>query len=247
MLRRTTFINLIVAVTIGTLPWLCACESTVQTQPQQPATIAVAPKYYETELQVDNTATTVEAHVWDPGTSSPRTAIIFVTGVDGGFIEPVDEMYSRTALTYVKKNVLSIFVTYRFPGELEPSVNDALAAVSFARARGVKQIALIGWSFGGAVIINTAVQAPEVNTVIGVAPQARDTERVAEFQKQSLILFHSEMDENVPFESSGEILDSAPEYITKKLVSFPTGDHYLTGMSEQVDAELLPWLDNVIK
>ena len=212
-----------------------------------PAPIAEA-KNIELEIPQSAGAGHVDAKLWDPGgMEPPRAAIIFVTGIDGGFIEPVDGLYSRTAVGMLEKKVLSIFVTYRNPGELRDSVEDMTAAARLARSKGVKLMALVGWSFGGAVIINTSTRVPEVTTVIGIAPQSRDTEMVQVFRPNSLLLLHAETDENVPFESSQMILDDTPGRVRKKLIPFPSGDHYLSGMEQQVDPEIMKWLTEELR
>jgi dienelactone hydrolase len=153
-------------------------------------------------------------------------------------------MYTRLARAYAARGVPSIFVRYRTPGVLEESVPDALAAIEFLKEQGVRRIALSGWSFGGAVIVNTAVRAPEVVTVVGYAPQALDTEPVAGFTGQSLLLIHSDNDENVPFESSQEILDEAPAHLHKEFVPITSGaDHLLDGEGDNLSPRVKAWID----
>ncbi|MFL5811982.1 MAG: alpha/beta hydrolase family protein [Bdellovibrionia bacterium] len=184
-----------------------------------------------------------EGKIWKPRTNPYKAGIVFVSGVDGGFVEPVNGIYERIATELSHTGVTSIFVQYRKPGELEPSIQDALAAIDHLKSLGVQRVALVGWSFGGAVITHSATRAPEVATVVGFAPQSRDTEAVQQFTKQSILLVHSDEDENVPFEASQQILDEAPTGIEKQLVDLKGFNHILDGAQGQVDPIVLDWLN----
>lgn len=170
------------------------------------------------------------------------TGIVFVTGVDGGEYQPVDGIYSRMGEKFAQRGAVSIFVQYRHPGVIGESVQDAMAAVQFLRQRGVKRIAVMGWSFGGAVIVHTATLAPEVVTIVGLAPQSLDTEPVALFKNQSILLIHSEDDENVPFWASEQILAEAPQNIRKELVPLRGHLHALETAIEEIDPRVETWL-----
>ncbi len=179
---------------------------------------------------------------WASQGGSPHAGIVFVSGVDGGFVEPVDGIYQKIATELSRRGVASVFVQYRRPGEIDASLEDALQAAQHLRNLGVKKMALVGWSFGGAVITNAAVRIPETVTVIGFAPQAELTEPVRQFSKQSILLIHSHDDENVPFVSSEQILDEAPESTRKRLVELDGFDHLLTGAGETVEPIVMKWL-----
>ena len=183
------------------------------------------------------------ARIW-PGTStsSSKSGIIFVSGVDGGFIEPVDGIYGRTAEKLTQEGVSSILVEYRVPGELIASIEDTLAAARYLRNLGVTRMALVGWSFGGAVMIHSALQIPEVVTLVGFAAQSKDTEPISFFSNQSVLLFHSAMDENVPFEAAQQILDSAPSNLHHQFCALEEADHLLSGTASQIDPVFQRWL-----
>lgn len=184
-----------------------------------------------------------EARTWEPaGSVASEAGLIFVSGVDGGFVEPVDGIYERTANRFAKVGLHSVFVKYRDPGVLGPSVNDAMAAAKYLRSRGVKRMAILGWSFGGAVITNSAVRIPEVRTVVGFAPQSRETEAVGDFSQQSILLFHSDEDENVPFYASEQILAEVPEGVKKEFHPIYGADHLLTGRADEIDPIVNEWL-----
>ena len=182
-----------------------------------------------------------------PKIPGAQDGIVFVSGVDGGFIEPVDGIYSRIAEKNALNCVSSIFVSYRNPGELATSVEDAQTAASYLRDRGVSKMAIIGWSFGGAVIAHAATIIPEVVTVIGFSPQSLDTEPFALLtSRQSLLLFHSTSDENVPFDSSQIIMDETPNFVHKELYPIDGADHHLTGAQAKIDPIVANWLNHML-
>lgn len=182
--------------------------------------------------------------IWKSHSSIQRAGVVFLSGVDGGFFEPVDGLYERVAAQLSHVGVSSIFVRYRNPGELESSVQDAVAAADYLKRLGVRRVALVGWSFGGAVIMNAAVRVPEVETVVGIAAQSRDTEAVQKFKKQSILLFHSDQDENVPYYAVQQILDEAPAGVDKRRVNLQGFDHSLSGARNSVDPVVLGWLES---
>lgn len=185
----------------------------------------------------------VPARAWPGASPARRAGVVFVTGIDGGFVEPADGIYSRLAQELAREGVSSVFVTYRYPGDqnLDAGVEDASAGVRFLLDRGFTRLALVGWSFGGAVIVNTAVGTPEVRSLVAFAPQSRFTEPVSRLQGRSFLVFHSPEDENVPFEAAGEILEAAPADSKKRL--YPVGaNHSLDGAGNEIEPVALDWL-----
>ena len=215
--------------------------STLQRTCQVPELVNGTDPSYE-EIELSNSAT---ARTWMM--PSAQEGIVFVSGVDGGFIEPVDGIYSRMAEKNLHNCVSSIFVSYRNPGELATSIDDATTAASYLRDHGVSKMAIVGWSFGGAVIAHTATLIPEITTIIGFSPQSLDTEPFSLLNAgQSLLLFHSTSDENVPFSSSQIIMDEAPSFIHKELFPIDGADHHLTGTRAKIDPIVTDWLNHML-
>ena len=227
--------------------WTVACNpGSTLSGSHQPASQPPSFEVHSSEIDLPvRSGGTTRARLW-PGNANgqvPDAGLLFVSGVDGGFVEPVDGIYDRLATEFSKKGVTSIFVEYRDPGNLEPSVEDALSAYDELKRQGVKRLYVIGWSFGGAVIINTAVQIPEALGIIGFAAQSLDTEAAARFRTdQTVLLFHSQADENVPYYAAGQILDTLPAGVHSQLVSFENGDHLLEVMADRIDPKVRDWI-----
>jgi len=189
----------------------------------------------------------VDARVWDPGSDVVRRqgiGLLFVGGIDGGYIQPGDAIYSRLAAQFSRYGAFSVFVKYRHPGELEDCVEDALRAARLMEDHGVRKILVIGWSFGGAVGIHTASQLEQSIGFIGLSPQSLLTEPVSNFSaKKSLLLIHSKDDENIPFWSSEQILEDAPPGVRKRLIPLEGFDHALDHAGNTLLPLLTPWIE----
>jgi alpha/beta superfamily hydrolase len=236
---------LLALLTVASLCTHCGPALNHPGPPEPEGTYTGGPEipFVESLLSLGEGEEAVESRIWNaPPHPSKKAGVIFVSGVDGGFIEPVDGIYERIARKLSRIGVPSVFVKYRSPGELENSVADAVAGANYLRALGKTRLALVGWSFGGAVITQSAVRIPEAVTIVGLAPQARDTEAVTQFGRQSILLVHSRDDENVPFISSEQILSEAPAAIRRQLIALDGFDHYLSGARAQVDPFVENWL-----
>ncbi len=190
------------------------------------------------ELQLDG----ARARSWFPREGRIHSGIVFVSGVDGGFVEPADGIYQSLGEIFADRGVGSVFVEYTDPGVLEPSVANALAASRFLIDRGARSMALAGWSFGGAVISNTAPLLDEATTLVSFAAQAKDTESIRGFRGGSMLLIHDVSDDNVPFEAMGQIVAELPSTVRVREIALEGSDHYLTGKKDALLPEVQAWL-----
>lgn len=80
---------------------------------------------------------------------------------------------------------------------LDMCVDDGAAAVEAVVARGATNIALLGFSMGGAVSLACA-GAPQVQTVIGLAPWIPDQLDIDGMKGRSLHVIHGSLDQSLP-------------------------------------------------
>src|SRR5512132_533034 len=104
------------------------------------------------ELVTDNGKIGCRYH---PAETGDR-AIVWVFGAGGGWGGPAGGMYPRLAKQLVPEGVTSLEVAYRYPGMLQHCVLDALMAVLWLESLARSRIAIVGHSFGGAVVITAA-------------------------------------------------------------------------------------------
>jgi hypothetical protein len=101
-------------------------------------------------------------------------------------------------------------------------------------------VALVGHSFGGAVMIDAAARSPWVASVVGLAPQSHGTEAVAKLPPRSLLLIHGLADTVLSPSCSLSIYDRARG--RKGLELLPGAGHVLDEDAERVFLRVRDWV-----
>ena len=165
--------------------------------------------------------------------------IIWVWGARGGFAGPADGIY-RDLSVELKGEITSVRIDYRQPNVIHECVMDTLVGVSFLTGTGHSEIALVGHSFGGAVVISAAPFSPAVKAVAALSSQtlgAREADRVS---PRPLLLAHGEADTRLPSYCSEQIYSWAEE--PKELALYPGAGHGLTECKDELRDMLRDWL-----
>jgi len=168
-----------------------------------------------------------------------RSAVLWVWGARGGYAGPAG-LYRRLAEDLAGEGIASLRVDYRYPGFLEESVMDVLAGATFLKGVGFRRVALVGHSFGGAVVIASAPFCDAVCAVVALSPQTYGAQFADRVSPRPLLLVHGEADEVLPPECSRRIYAWARE--PKELVLYPGAGHRLQECAEEVYALLRSWL-----
>jgi pimeloyl-ACP methyl ester carboxylesterase len=161
-------------------------------------------------------------------------------GVGGGFDTPALGLYSRLGEELLQHGMATLRLKYRNPTDLAEAVHDVLAGVDFLVEHGVERVALVGHSFGGAVMIDAGAQSPWVTTVVGLASQSYGTEAVSELHPRSLLLVHGTSDAVLPASCSLSIHERARG--RKDLELIPGAGHVLDEDAERVFRRVRDWL-----
>lgn len=165
-------------------------------------------------------------------------AVIYVGGALGGFEGPADDLYGRLA-NRLRPRVTGLRLHYRKPGEFQECVLDVLAGVSFLKGVGAGDIALVGHSFGGAVVIKAGELAAAVSGVVAMSSQLYGTRTVERLAKP-LLLVHGMKDGMLDHAASEDIHARATE--PKRLVLYAEADHSLNQAAEELEELLASWL-----
>jgi len=168
--------------------------------------------------------------------------IIWVSGALGGFDGPSFGIFTSLSQKLVSEEISSLRLNYRLPGDFDECVLDVLAGIDFFEQQGVHKVALVGHSFGGAVIIQAGIESPNVDTVIGLSSQTYGAQRVGELWPKPILLVHGERDRNLPVHCSLQIYQWARE--PKELIIYKGCGHFLRECQQELRDLLRDWLVN---
>lgn len=168
-----------------------------------------------------------------------KRAIIWVSGAMGGF-SGGGGLYSILSDELLEDSVSSLRLNYRRPNDFLHSMLDVLAGIYFLQDQGYDRIALVGHSFGGAVVVASAPLSEAVVTVVGLASQSYGAQYANMVAPRPLLLVHGEDDTRLGPHCSKFINDLAEE--PKELVLYPGAGHTLRECREELHPLLKNWL-----
>jgi len=171
---------------------------------------------------------------------SSACAVVMVGGAGGGFHGP-GGIYPRLSKTFEKNKVTALQVDYRKPNHLAECTDDIMYAIEYLNKNyGVQKVALVGWSFGGAVVITAGALNNKVAGVATVASQTYGTDLVNKLApKKSLLLMHGTGDTCLSPQCSKQLYSRAGE--PKEILLFEGDNHGLTMNSEKVMDKIMAW------
>lgn len=171
---------------------------------------------------------------------APVAGVVMVGGVGGGFDTPARDLYPRLASALRPSHVCSLRVRFRDPRDLAEAIVDVVAGIDFLVGAAVRRIALVGHSFGGAVVICAAAARPEVTTVVALATQSHGA-RAQDLRGRSLLLVHGTEDEVLAPTCSAVVADRARGRCDRRLVA--GAGHCLDESADEVFAMVRGFLD----
>ena len=161
------------------------------------------------------------------GARRSSAATILCGGAGGGLLGP-SGVYADLAELLPAVDITTLRLDYRHPNALQDCVDDVLAAIAHLQGRGVRRVVLVGWSFGGAVVINGGAQSPAVVGVATVASQTYGTAAVSRLSPHCrLLLIHGTHDRVLPDLCSRQLYERAGE--PRELVLYQGDGHGLEG------------------
>ena len=209
--------------------------------------MALEDKYQYELVKVDTERGEIVCRYYSSNTHrSASVAVVYVTGVGGGWGTPAIGLYRRLCCSLARIGIDGLHVRYRYPTDLLESVFDTLAGVAFLKeARRTKAIGLVGHSFGGAVVIRAAVQASDiVSTIVTLATQSYGAAHEVSKLKRgtSALMIHGSDDKVLPAYCSEQVYQKAHE--PKQIVLCKGAGHGLDEVSEEVYELVYDWLVN---
>lgn len=171
-------------------------------------------------------------------------AVVWVGGVGGGLDGPAGGLFPRLAGSLKKRGIASLRIGYRRPGDLQGCITDVLAGLEFLVLNGHFRIALVGHSFGGAVVIAAGDAALPVAAVATLSSQTYGTSAVSRLSPRPVIFFHGTSDTVLHYGCSQDLYLRAGE--PKELKLYDGCGHGLDECRYQIDGDLSEWLLQVL-
>ena len=170
--------------------------------------------------------------------------IIWVGGAGGGLNGPAGGMYPRLAAILAEEQLTSLRLAYRHPNHLTACILDVMLGITYLEQKNITRIALVGHSFGGAVVITAAVHSQEVVGVCALSSQTAGTDQVDQLGPRSILLMHGTADTVLPDLCSRDIYRRAKQ--PKQILLYPGCGHGFDECRDQADRDLLRWLRNLL-
>ena len=166
--------------------------------------------------------------------------VIWVCGAMGGLDGPSFGIFRILSEVLVSEGLTSFRLDYRFPGDLTPCITDVVAGAYYLGELNVERVALVGHSFGGAVVIQAGILSDRVKAVVGLSSQTYGATGVERLSPKPLLLIHGERDRNLSVDCSRHIYQWARE--PKELVIYKDNGHFLRECHEELKDLLKKWL-----
>lgn len=182
---------------------------------------------------------TVQARYF-PALGTHRAAM-WVGGIGGDWDTPAHGLYPRLCRELIHDGIASLRVRFRHPTMLEEAVLDVLAGLSYLRSEGIDSVALVGHSFGGAVVIQAAAASPAARAVVTLASQSYGAEPVARLgPRVATLLIHGTADQVLPSRASVHLHRLAQE--PKRLLLYEGANHGLDEVADDVRQAVHDWI-----
>lgn len=170
--------------------------------------------------------------------AASNKAVIYIGGVGGGTHGPAN-IYHPMAEGLLEAGISSLLIDCRFNSDLAECISDMQACIDHLDKKyHMDRLGLLGWSFGGAVVISVAAEDERVKAVVTVASQSFGTDGAGRMQA-SILLLHGTGDRTLPYGCSEDI--AARAHGEKKLVLFPGGDHGISQYRDEVFSMIREW------
>jgi pimeloyl-ACP methyl ester carboxylesterase len=165
-----------------------------------------------------------------------------VGGAGGGWDSPGrGQLYSDLCTDLQALGIAGLRVRYRNPADLSDCALDLLTGLHFLAGNGVEIAALVGHSFGGAVVAQAAANSDGVRSVVLLATQSEGVEGIAQVQSGcSTLVVHGTADQVLPYDCSYYAYDLAPE--PKRLSLYEGARHGLDEGGERLRREVRDWI-----
>ena len=178
-----------------------------------------------------------------------RGAILCVGGFDGGYDGPAEGIYVELADILPPEGIGILRLDFRVktsPGPIDDGTADVLAGIDWLAEQGIERVALIGHSYGGAIVIRAAYRSGIVEAVCALSTQTMgiEPEEVSALAPRPLLLIHGAADWRLPPRLSQWVYEVAGE--GRKLHILEGATHSLRQRRAELKTLLLDWINQAL-
>ncbi len=190
------------------------------------------------------------AAIWDrPLGQRVRGAALCVGGFDGGFEGPAEGVYADLAAALPAAGVGVLRLDFRVktsPGPIDDGTFDVLSGIDWLAEQGINRVALIGHSYGGAIVVRAAARSSIVVGTCALSTQTMGVEpaEVRSLAPRPLLLIHGGADWRLPPRLSEWVYYLAGE--GRELHILEGATHSLRQRRDDLWVLLLDWIDRVL-
>jgi hypothetical protein len=172
--------------------------------------------------------------------ATKHLGVVWVGGAGGGLDGPARGLYPAACERLQERGVAGLRLHYRRPNELVDCILDTLCGVAFLVEQGATEVALVGHSFGGAVVISAAAVSPNVQAVVPMSSQTYGADLAPYVAPRPMLLIHGTADDVLSPLCSRQIYASANE--PKEIKLYKGAGHGLAEARQDVLDLLVRWL-----
>ncbi len=201
------------------------------------------------EIAVPSRLGSIGAMWHAPQGESSRGAVLCVGGFDGGFDGPAEGIYGDLADALPEQGIGVLRLDFRVktsPGPIDDGTFDVLAGIEWLSKQEVGRVALIGHSYGGAIVVRAAFRSEVVAGICALSTQTMGIEpdEVRSLAPCPLLLIHGGADWRLPPRLSEWVYSLAGE--GRELHILEGATHSLRQRRDDLWVLLLDWVDRVL-
>ena len=201
----------------------------------------ITPTLRHVELFTMRGLVTVLWHVPPRDIDVRPAAIVACGGAMGGLLGPSEGLYQRLGDVWSSRGVPVLRVDYRKPNDMDSCCLDVASAVQMAADAGARRVVVMGHSFGGAVQKYTKNFTDLARK--GKLDQSAGCEVAGGLRGRPLLLFHGDVDEILPMQSSEVVAAIAG---CGEVVVCEGDGHLLAHSGDAMFSRMEQWLPSVL-
>lgn len=166
-----------------------------------------------------------------------QAVILFGGSLQETGCEPIYEALDRDLAT---RDIGAVLLECRCPGDCAQCAIDALLVCQYLDDEGVRDIALVGWSFGASVAAAAGSVARNVRAVAAISAREATESCCRRLRSKPLLLLHGEKDRITPVDQIKRMVSKCDG--PRRLIVYPGASHDLHEARNRVIQDLIDWL-----